>query len=126
MSNLATKAPNFTPETARAAAIKSAESRKLNRLREIERLANERSKPDDARKEMTLRQIDRLDKLIGSALDADDANLFLKLAAAKEKLWKLVQPTAGVSHPGRSKRAEAPIAMPINTPTGSVSSQNNP
>jgi hypothetical protein len=126
MSNLATKAPNFTPETARAAAIKSAESRRLNRLREIERLANERSKPDDARKEMTLRQIDRLDKLIGSALDADDANLFLKLAAAKEKLWKLVQPTAGVSHPGRSKRAEAPVAMPINTPTGSVSSQNNP
>jgi hypothetical protein len=126
MSNLATKAPNFTPETARAAAIKSAESRKLNRQREIERLANERSIPDDARKEMTLRQIDRLDKLIGSALDADDANLFLKLAAAKEKLWKLVQPTAGVSHPGRSKRAEAPVAMPINTPTGSVSSQNNP
>jgi hypothetical protein len=75
---------------------------------------------------MTLRQIDRLDKLIGSALDADDANLFLKLTAAKEKLWKLVQPTAGVSHPGRSKRAEAPVAMPINTPTGSVSSQNNP
>ena len=84
MSNLATKAPNFTPETARAAALKSVESRRLNRQREAERLANERSIPDDARKEETLRQIDRLDALINDALQRKDEEAFLKLATAKE------------------------------------------
>ncbi len=113
MANLATKAPNFTPETARAAALKSAESRKLNRQREIELLAtlkeqaasSEKPAPDEARKQKVLLQIDAyLD-------DMKDASLKtrLQLGKAVAELWKLVQPTAGVQRPGRSRRESARI-----------------
>lgn len=66
---------------------------------------------DDARRESTLRQLDAVDRLIGAALDDDDAELFLKLTGAKEKLWKLVHPTGGVAKAAKSRRA-APV-LPI-------------
>ena len=121
MANLATKAPNFTPETARIMAARSLESRKLNIQREKEAFEagrqdalNEKPNDDQARKDRTLRQIDLLDARITDALSDDDEERFLKLTAAKEKLWKLVQPTAGVSKPSR-QRSQA-ISQPISAP----------
>jgi hypothetical protein len=110
MGNPATKAPNFTPELAAKYAPLATIAREKNR--EMRRLAAEAEKSavvtDDARKTQTLNQIDRLDKLINAALDDDDADLFLKLTAAKERLWKLVQPTAGVNKPRQSSRPAPP------------------
>jgi uncharacterized protein YpiB (UPF0302 family) len=100
-------------------AFRSTVSRRHNAKREKE--AYERGyaealslKPDtdEARKKMTLRQIDSLDARINNALDEDDEERFLKLTAAKERLWKLVQPTAGVNKPGRSRRPEPPMPSP--------------
>lgn len=123
MANLATKAPNFTPETARIYAVRSIASRKLNREREkqllaqAEELARLCQKPanDESRKATTLKQIDALDKLIDNALEDEDEERFLKLTAAKERLWKLVQPTAGVLKSSRSRSHQAPLE-PVPTP----------
>jgi predicted Co/Zn/Cd cation transporter (cation efflux family) len=114
MANLATKAPNFTSETARLAAFKSHESRRQNIEREKMLLVTQAPDNDDARKNRTLKQIDKLDKLIDDALVKSDEERFLKLTSAKERLWKLVQPTAGVSKPSR-QRSQA-ISQPISTP----------
>lgn len=116
MFDPATKAPNFTPANAADMARRSAVSRVArierekaeNRQRDIEARALAISRetvpdPDEARKNATLKQIDRLDKMIDAALTRADEDTFLKLAGAKEKLWKLVQPTAGVLK--NSKRA---------------------
>jgi hypothetical protein len=112
--NLATKAPNFTRETARAAALKSAEVRRQNREREKLALAAAVPDSDDARKQRTLKQLDKLDALIDAALVRGDEDSFLRLTAAKDKLWKLVQPTAGQLRPGRkSPRSSAPLAEPL-------------
>jgi hypothetical protein len=109
MANLATKAPNFTPETARLAALKSHESRRQNLEREKMLLATQAPDNDEARKNRTLKQIDKLDKLIDDALVKADEERFLKLTAAKERLWKLVQPTAGVQKPSRSRQQPAQV-----------------
>lgn len=115
--NLATKAPNFTPELAAKYAPLATIAREKNR--EIRRLAAEAEKAavitDDARKDKTLSQINALDKWIDESLAECDEERFLKLTAAKERLWKLVQPTAGVNKPGRSRRPEPPTPTPQET-----------
>lgn len=120
MSNPATKAPNFTPETARYYARKAQESRKLNREREIALLAmlkdqarvSEKPEPDEARKQRVLKQIDGyLDDMSGASLKTR-----LMLGKAIADLWKLVQPTAGVSKPGRNRR-DQPSSQPIESPS---------
>jgi hypothetical protein len=125
MSNLATKAPNFTSESGRTAGINSGISRKLLREREkqlrakVEELDRLTRIPtdDETRKQTTLKQIDALDKRINDALDDDDEERFLKLTAAKERLWKLVQPTAGVNKPRQaSSRPHPPTPSQIETP----------
>lgn len=122
MGNLATKAPNFTSQTAKDRQRNSVASRLANKIARIERekqLELERAKsfplPDENRKAETLKQIDRLDSLINSALDDADEDRFIKLSAAKERLWKLVQPTAGVARQRRGDR-QLPSAQPISTP----------
>ena len=132
MSNPATKAPNFTSESGSRAGIQSGISRKLLRQREKDLLAKtqelerltQRPNDDETRKATTLRQIDGVDKLINNALDDEDEERFLKLTAAKERLWKLVQPTAGVMRPGRGKeRRAAPIASPTPQAPGPAPDQ---
>ena len=114
MSNPATKAPNFTPETARIYAARSLESRKLNAQREKELLAlaliqsalNEKPAPDEARKQRVLFQIDSyLDDMKGASLKTR-----LMIGKAVAELWKLVQPTAGVNKPSRANRRPEPPA----------------
>jgi hypothetical protein len=121
MANLATKAPNFTVENAKAMSARAVEARRIKREREkellalAEKLARSTAKPsdDESRKLRTLKQIDELDKRIDAALDDDDDDLFLKLCGAKERLWKLVQPTGGVAKPGRG-RSQMPAAVVLS------------
>jgi hypothetical protein len=128
MSNPATKAPNFTVENAVELGRKGGLARKASYQREREILAQARKqlaespKPftDEARKNVTLSQIDAIDARIINALDDDDEERFLKLTAAKERLWKLVQPTAGVSKPGRNRR-DQPSSQPIEAPAAEPS-----
>jgi hypothetical protein len=55
--------------------------------------------------------------LIDDALAKRDEERFLKLSSAKERLWKLVQPTAGSLRPGRQQRQQTrPSAEPISIP----------
>jgi len=116
MSNLATKAPNFTPETARQAAANSLISRKRNKEREKQILAEAQAMlrlsvnadPEEARIRRVKGQIDGLlDDMEGASLKQR-----LIIGAAIERLWKLVQPTAGVQKPGRSRRLEPPMPAP--------------
>ena len=105
--NLATKAPNFTRENAGEMARRATVSRlaRIAREREQAAAAARAAAPvtDDARKQATLRQLDKLDVLIDAALDKCKQDDFLRLSAAKERLWKLVQPTAGALKPQRNR-----------------------
>ena len=107
MSNLATKAPNFTPENASAYGRKGALARKASIQREKELLAqaliqnamSEKPAPDEARRQRVLFQIDSyLDDMKGKSLKTR-----LLIGKAVAELWKLVQPTAGVAKPARNR-----------------------
>ena len=126
--NPATLAPRITPDNAREMQRRATQSRLAREAREkaedLERDIAARARilapePDEARRQRTLKQIDLLDKRISAAMDADDDDRAMSLIAAKERLWKLVQPTAGSLRPGRSRR-EAPPAfsapVPISSP----------
>lgn len=108
------KAPPFTVENAaemgrRSVAARVARAKLAKEELERARIALERERlsvaqtPEEARRIVTLHQLDRLDKMINAALDDDDAELFLQLTAAKERLWKLVTPTAGTHKPRAAK-----------------------
>lgn len=119
-----TQAPPITREIAADYARRATISREANRAaRKAKELA--RNPTDDARRTTTLKQIDSLDKLINQALRDRDANLFLKLSAAKERLWKLVSPTAGVLKPkkhgssGSFSMGSGPVD-PSTTPQAAV------
>ncbi len=81
---------------------------------------------EDARRKTTLRQIDKLDVMIDAALDESDSDAFLSLSGAKERLWKLVQPTAGVLRPNKQSRRNQAEPMPIQTPQAEPSIQAAP
>ena len=117
MSNLATKAPNFTPENAAEMARRSAASRRTRiereqaeeRQRDVEARALALAHipdPEEKRVSRTKKQIDRLLSDMESERDSSERR---KIAGSISDLWKLVQPTAGVSHP-RNARRIAPSA----------------
>jgi len=114
MFDPATRAPLITRETAADMARRAAASRVARiqrekaeeRQRDIEARALAISRettpdPDDARKAKILNQID------GLLNDMKGANLKTRLLLGKAvaELWKLVQPTAGVSKLSRSRPA---------------------
>jgi len=114
MFDPATRAPLITRETAADMARRAAASRVARiqrekaeeRQRDIEARALAISRettpdPDDARKAKILNQID------GLLDDMKVANLKTRLLLGKAvaELWKLVQPTAGVSKLSRSRPA---------------------
>jgi hypothetical protein len=111
--NYATKAPNFTRDNAAEMARRATRSRVARIAREkAEREAATRAAApitDDARKEATLLQLDKLDVLINQALDSGNEASFLRLSAAKERLWNLVCPKAGSLRPTRNKRVMPPV-----------------
>jgi hypothetical protein len=102
----------LTSETARALAATIKARKEFERLNPPAKQENLIPFDDETRKKATLRQLDRLDGLIDKALAGGDREAFLELADAKQKLWKLVQPTAGVNKPGRSRRPEPPMPSP--------------
>ena len=77
-----------------------------------EKLANLPASADElARSKRVFAQIDRCDQFLEECLDAET---YVKLTAAKERLWKLVVPTAGVMRPQpQPKRPRAPLPEPI-------------
>lgn len=103
--------PNFTSSNAREMALKSAEVRRAARdariARKLQREAeqdNPAVSSDDTRRVRCARQVD---VLLGSLEKAKSDEARFAIIAALEKLWKLVQPTAGVAKPKRG-RIEAP------------------
>ena len=92
--------PLFTAENARANALKSAQVRRERR----ERLKNPPSPPlpapqlpdEQARNARVMRQLDKVDEFLEQCTNSDE---FVKLTAAKERLWNLVFPKAGVMRP---------------------------
>ena len=74
-----------------------------------EKIANLPASADElARSKRVFAQIDRCDKLME---DCQDAETFVKLTAAKERLWKLVVPTAGVLRPRPTVRRRPPVVL---------------
>jgi len=112
--NFATKAPNFTRENAAEMARRATAAREANRAREKTILREYAKNPpvdadDDARKKRVLKQIARCDHLLLTCEPKD----FPKLTAAKERLWNLVYPKAGVLRPRKSDRPQRPqVTLP--------------
>ncbi len=74
---------------------------------------------DEARKVRTVAQLHVLDKLIDKALERADEDAFLRLASAKEKLWKLVQTVPGSAKPNRKRQPAIdvqPLPQPVIAP----------
>ena len=100
MSNPATKAPNFTKENAAEMARRGAATKKANREREKLLLAqaaewarrNEKADDDQARMNRVKKQIDYL---LTDMEKTKSVEMRLKMSAALDRLWKLVQPTNG-------------------------------
>ena len=68
---------------------------------------SEKPAPDEARRQRVLFQIDSyLDDMKGKPLKTR-----LLIGRAVAELWKLVQPTAGVSKPSRSRPAPPPTTL---------------
>ena len=125
------KAPPFTAETAAAAgrlggkrsAEAKAKAREERRLLILQARIQATASGDDSRRTRTLSQIDLLDNAIDDALERGLHERALELVGAKDRLWKLVQPTAGSLRPGRSRReappsitAPVPISAPVAQP----------
>lgn len=97
-------------------------ARRISLKREKQRLETERrsEKPDDdeARRIRVQKQID---SLLTDMEETSSLALRLKIGAALERLWKLVQPTAGVLKQSRRPGAGAsrPMIEPVAAPQAS-------
>jgi hypothetical protein len=108
--------PLFTADNAKANALKSAQVRREKR----ERLRNPPppplpapQMPDDlARNARVMKQLDKCDEFLEQCKDGET---FVKLTGAKERLWNLIYPKAGVirqrpqRQPGYSGAAIKPL-----------------
>lgn len=119
MANLQNLAPQFTKENAADMARRAVASRVAREQRE--RAARQLLAPptEDASRLQTLDQLQRIDGEINRALDRRDWDSLPTLTAAKERLWKLVRPTAGQLKPGRGKQpGRADLVMPLGKTGG--------
>ncbi len=122
MGCIANKAPNFTSETASEMGKRGQAARQATLKRRKEEAAREKqatltAEPadDEARKRRVQKQIDIL---LTDMEQADSIVVRLKIGAALERLWKLVQPTAGSLRPSAQKgRRSTPTPQPISAPT---------
>lgn len=123
--NIATKAPDITPEVAREFQRRAT----ISRMARIEReKAEERQRDIEARALAISRQITpdsdearrnrvqkQIDHLLTDMESAKSVVVRLRISAALDRLWKLVQPTAGVLRP--SKRSQGSTERPTVQPT---------
>lgn len=101
--------PPWTKEAAAAAGVKSGQTRRAKRdeAKAIAGLVQ-----DEPRLKRVLKQIDAVDKLIDGCADA---KTFIGLTAAKERLWNLIYPKAGVLRP-RQSRQSRPVPIATEAP----------
>jgi hypothetical protein len=106
--------PLFTAETARPNALKSAQVRRERR----ERLKNPSPPPllvpqmpdEQARNARVMKQLDKVDEFLEQCKDGET---FVKLTAAKERLWNLIYAKAGTLRPRPNRRPIAPMLEPL-------------
>jgi hypothetical protein len=113
------KAPPFTAENAAEMARRSVASRAAAKERDAlaaaqaeQQARNAAVTSDELRRLRVQKQIDLL--LLDMEL-ARGIETRMQIGSAIERLWKLVQPTAGVNRPGRQSKRNAE-AQPIETP----------
>ncbi|MGD0351617.1 MAG: hypothetical protein ABSB84_15085 [Verrucomicrobiota bacterium] len=123
LTDVPVQMPLFNSQTAVEAGRRSQqrqrERREQRRLAERQTVQVLAPAEDERRKARTLKQLDQLDDMLESAQRRKDAELVIRLTAAKERLWKLVTPTAGVLRPRGSTRPKPPTATelpPVPTP----------
>ena len=109
--------PLITPETASEMGKRSAATyyqRKAQREAELLKSVQMPVETEEKRRACVLAQIDQCDKLLKHC---DDAKTFVALTAAKERLWNLVFPTAGVMRQRSSgRRGPGPASLPPPVP----------
>ncbi len=109
----------LTSERAKRIAAEVKERKRIALLYQHETIITD----DETRKKRVLKQIDLLLTAMEAATDIKER---LRVGAALERLWKLVQPTAGALRPGRgSRRADAPEA-PTPMPQAPTTPANPP
>jgi hypothetical protein len=96
-------APQFTRENAREMQARAAA--KLRAKRAAYAAAEKPQQQADLRAGTTLSQIDAIDKLL---LGCTDSETLCRLVAAKDKLWSMVLPKAGVMRPKSTRSSQAP------------------
>jgi hypothetical protein len=100
----------FTRENAAEMARRSNAAKKARKAEELARAAmTPQDTTEDARTKRVLLQIEQCDKMIERCRDFDE---FSKLTAAKERLWNLIFPKAGVMRP-RNQRSAARAWNPV-------------
>jgi len=107
----------FTKENAAEMARRSVKAREERRAQRKAMAAAIRleSSPDcdQARNRRVFAQIRQCDEMIDECRDPDT---FVKLTAAKERLWRLVFPTAGVLKPANAPRRRQSTSLPEPSP----------
>ena len=104
--------PQITRENAaemqRRAQVAIAARKERARLDREKLAAMPETADEQARSKRVFAQIDRVDQFLE---ECQDAETFVKLTAAKERLWKLVVPTAGVLRPRPTVRRRTPVIL---------------
>lgn len=114
------KARPFTAENAAEMALRAQAARKRNKEAAAAALAAARQALDDIpatafedkRTQRVLAQIDRVDEMLMEC----ERDEFAPLTAAKERLWRLVFPTAGVLKPVNAPRRRQSASLPDPSP----------
>jgi hypothetical protein len=106
------KAPPFTRQNAREMQARATAAR--NARRAARRNASTPQEQLDLRSGTTLAQIDVIDRLLAQPVDVET---LCSLVAAKDRLWSMVLPKAGVMRPRQSSRRGAgPASLPPPVP----------
>lgn len=111
----------LTSERAKAIQAMVKERKRLAALVPVEPIVTD----DETRKKRMLKQIDLL---LADMENTTAIKQRLVIGAALERLWKLVQPTAGTLKPQRQARSSRPVAEPMQpqTPQGPIAPASEP
>jgi hypothetical protein len=123
------RAPPFTAQNAAEMALRSVAARqaRIERERTEAEAAKQAARlaPDPNSDEARKRRVQcQIDLLLSDMESAKSVEKRLQIGSAIERLWKLVQPTAGVLRPSKQSRSRQPDIQPIS-PTP-IQSSNEP
>jgi hypothetical protein len=109
--------PLFTHESAVAAGLKSGEARRARSLIPVAGLVQ--PPMNELEKEMTRDTLEELRRCRDFLRQCRDPEQFVKLTAAKERLWNLVFPKPGTRKPkSLTQRPPVPVAVDASTQAG--------